>query len=97
MRGDVRASLAIAQPAGTFTGMVMLRAFAEVPTRPPEQYERVELLRAAETRRGQTVPEGSRGTVVEVLGEHEAFMVEFQQPFAALVTVDASNVRHVRE
>lgn len=35
--------------------------------------------------------------MVEILGDHEAFMVEFQQPFAALVTVDASPLRHVRE
>ncbi|QRE75337.1 DUF4926 domain-containing protein [Methylobacterium aquaticum] len=77
--------------------MVVVRAFTQIPSRPPEQYERVELLRAAETRRGKTVPGGSRGTVVEILGDHEAFMVEFQQPFAALVTVDASNLRHVRE
>ncbi len=64
--------------------------------RPPEQFEEVELLRDGRTRKGQDVPAGSRGTVVEVLGNHEAFMVEFVDPFAALVTVDASTVRAVR-
>lgn len=77
--------------------MVKVRAIYQVLRRPPEQYERVELLHAAETRRGKTVPEGSRGTVVEVLGDHEAFMVEFQQPIAALLTVEAANLRHIRQ
>lgn len=79
------------------SSLICHRAGSRFLSRPPEQDERVERLRAAETRRGETVPEGSRGTVVEILGDHEAFMVEFQQPFAALVTVDASPLRHVRE
>ena len=76
----------------------MVRDVSELPTcPPPQQYDRVSLLRPAQTRRGETVPEGSRGTVVEVLGDSDAVMVEFQQPFAALVTVDAANVHHVRD
>ncbi|WP_162561331.1 DUF4926 domain-containing protein [Methylobacterium terrae] len=61
--------------------------------RPPEQFERVELLSAGRTWEGQDVPSGSCGMVVEVLGDHEAFMVEFVEPFAALVTVRAGDVR----
>ncbi|MFH6786800.1 hypothetical protein [Methylobacterium sp. MA0201] len=63
----------------------------------PKQYERVELMREAPTRDGRPVPAGSRGTVVEVMGDHEAFMVEFQEPFSALVTLRPGSLRYVAE
>ncbi len=73
------------------------RIFTTVTSRLPEQYERVELLCSERTRQGRSVPAGSRGTVVEILGDHEAFMVEFQQPFAALLTVRPATIRSVSE
>ncbi|WP_407528042.1 hypothetical protein [Methylobacterium oryzisoli] len=73
------------------------RMLTTAPPRLPEQYERVELLRPERTRQGRSVPAGSRGTVVEILGDHEAFMVEFQQPFAALLTVRPATIRSVSE
>lgn len=78
---------------GYIPGMALPRAQASHDRRPPEPFERVELLRAGRTWEGQDVPCGSRGTVVEVLGDHEAFVVEFVEPFAALVTVRAGDVR----
>lgn len=73
------------------------RISAALAPRLPEPYERVELLRPERTRQGRSVPAGSRGTIVEVLGDLEAFMVEFQQPFAALLTVRPSAICAVAE
>lgn len=84
------AIVALGYISGMAVPFASLRGFH---SRPPEQFERVELLRSGQTWDGEDVPSGSCGTVVEVLGDHEAFMVEFVEPFAALVTVRAGDVR----
>lgn len=53
---------------------------------------RVTLRATQQTRDGRQVPQGSSGTVVEVLGQGRAYMVEFGRPFHALVTVEARDV-----
>lgn len=73
--------------------MALPRARASQDHHRPEQFEEVELLRDERTCKGQDVPSGSRGTVVEVLGNYEAYMVEFVEPFAALVTVRPDGLR----
>lgn len=56
------------------------------------------MLRADQrTRDGRRVPQGSSGTVVEVLGQGRAYTVEFARPFHALVTVEAGDVTAVAE
>lgn len=54
---------------------------------------RAELRVPQVARDGRTLPARSSGTIVEVLGGGQAYMIEFVAPFAALLTVDADLVR----
>ncbi len=60
------------------------------------ELSRVELLSAEQTRDGRLVPARSAGTIVEVLAKGDAYMVEFVEPFPALLTLDAYRVRAIR-
>lgn len=47
----------------------------------------VETLRALPTATGREMPAGSRGSIVEVWREGVSYVVEFVEPFPAIVTV----------
>lgn len=53
------------------------------------ELSRVKLRSAERTRDGRVVPADAAGTVVEVLAKGDAYMVEFVEPFHALLTLEA--------
>lgn len=74
-----------------------LATFSTDGALPLRELDRVALASDQATRGGETVPAGSAGTIVAVLGEGQAYMVEFARPFHALVTVMAREVRPATE
>jgi hypothetical protein len=54
---------------------------------PIDELDAVTLAVEIQTDDGETVPTGTKGTVVAVWGEAEAFDVEFDAPFTGLATV----------
>ena len=67
-------------------------------SKPPTQVDRslAELSSVTLTRHvdvdGNTLPRGSRGTVVYVYQDGRGFEVEFEQPFHAVVTLERSDL-----
>lgn len=55
----------------------------------------VETLCAVETDEGVTVPVGSRGTVVAIWGDGQAYEVEFTRPVVGVATMLANMLRAV--
>lgn len=55
----------------------------------------VMLTRVVETDDGDTMPEGSEGTVLSVYANGAAYVVEFSEPVGAMATVRASDLRLV--
>ncbi len=51
----------------------------------------VTLCRSVATRRG-VVPTGARGTIVHVCDRELAYLVEFQEPFETVATVEADAI-----
>lgn len=70
----------------------LLRREAPAPEPMPE-LSVVETLREVETDDGETVPAGSRGTVVATYEDGQAYEVEFARPVVGLATVLASALR----
>ena len=53
----------------------------------------VEILRDVETDDGVTVPAGSRGTIVAIWADGEAYEVEFARPVVGLATVIGAHLQ----
>lgn len=56
------------------------------------ELDRVELRVPRDERGGRSVPAGSDGTIVAVLKGGAAYIVEFERPFQALVTVEPADI-----
>lgn len=59
--------------------------------------DRVALITAAVTDDGVTMEAGSEGTIVGVWRDGEAYEVEFAEPTGALATVEATDLRLVKQ
>lgn len=57
--------------------------------------DRVAITHAAMTDDGDTIPPGAEGTIVDVIQSGVAYAVEFSQPFGALATMLAGELRLV--
>ncbi|TXN60755.1 DUF4926 domain-containing protein [Methylobacterium sp. WL6] len=55
----------------------------------------VETIRSATSDDGDVIPAGSRGTVVSVIRGGFAYGVEFAEPYGAVATMLAADLRHV--
>ena len=70
----------------------MMRRGEPRPTQFPE-LSVVEVLRDVRTDDGLAIPAGSRGTIVAIWGEGDAYEVEFSRPVVGLATVLAGALR----
>lgn len=56
----------------------------------------VETIRSATSDDGDLIPQGSQGTVVSVIRGGFAYAVEFADPYGAVATLLAADLRHTR-
>lgn len=66
---------------------------SDSPRRPPmDEHSMVSLLRSVDLPDGRSMPKGTEGAIVFIHGGGAAYMVEFDDPFPAVITVPAADL-----